>query len=168
MNEIISVENIAAMIFLLRGKKVMLDRDLASLYGVTTKVLNQAVKRNIRRFPEDFMFKLTAEEKNELVTICDRFRTLKHSTVLPNAFAEQGVAMLSSVLNSEQAILVNIQIMRAFIRLRRFILTNEELRRKVKEMEKKYDGQFAAVFKALNQLLEPPPLPKKPPIGFHT
>jgi len=114
MIESIPVEIIATKIFIFRGKSVMLDRDLADLYNVTTKVLNQAVKRNIKRFPMDFMFQLTQKEKLELVTICDRFRSLKHSTTEPYAFTEQGVAMLSSVLNSERAILVNIQIMRAF------------------------------------------------------
>jgi len=102
----------------------------------------------------------------ELVTICDRFRSLKHSTVEPYVFTEQGVAMLSSVLNSERAILVNIQIMRAFTQLRRMLLTNVGLKRKIEEMERKYDKQFVVVFKVIKELLEPPPISKKPPIGF--
>ena len=118
MSKAIAVEVIAARILEIRGRKVMLDRDLAYLYGVATKALNQAVKRNRRRFPEDFMFQLTRTEQNELVTICDRFNTMKHSTALPYVFTEQGVAMLSSVLNSERAIQVNILIMRAFTKLR--------------------------------------------------
>jgi len=104
MAEVIPKEIIATIILLIRGKRVMLDRDLAVLYGVPTKALNQAVNRNIKRFPEDFMFEITLSEKNELVTNCDRFTTMKHSTVLPYVFTEQGVAMLSSVLNSERAI----------------------------------------------------------------
>jgi len=146
----------------------MLDRDLAQLYGVTTKRLNEQTRRNIKRFPEDFMFQLTKIEKDELVAICDRFNSMKHSTVQPQAFTEQGVAMLSGVLNSDRAIAVNIQIMRAFTQLRRMLLTNADLRRKIEEMEKKYDRQFAMVFQAIKQLLEPPPVKQKPPIGFHT
>jgi len=145
----------------------MLDRDLAQLYGVSTKALNQSVKRNMSRFPEDFMFELTQKEKQELVTICDRFNPLKHSTVLPYVFTQEGVAMLSSVLNSERAIKVNIQIMRAFAQFRRLLLTNTDLRRKIEEMERKYDKQFAIVFNAIKQLLEPPEPPKRR-IGFHS
>jgi len=146
----------------------MLDRDLAELYDVSTKALNQAVKRNLKRFPEDFMFKLTAVEKHEVVTNCDHLKVLKFSPQLPYAFTEQGVAMLSSVLGSERAIMVNIQIMRAFINLRRIGLTYVELRRKIESMEKKYDGQFRIVFKALKELLEPPRVEeKRKKIGFH-
>jgi hypothetical protein len=151
---------------MLRGKKVIIDRDLAFLYSVSTKRLNEQVKRNIKRFPPDFMFQLTGLEKIELVAICDRFNALKHSTVMPYAFTEQGVAMLSSVLNSERAILVNIQIMRAFTQLRRMLLTNHDLRRKIAEIEKKYDCQFKIVFDAIRQLLTPPEKPKRR-IGFH-
>ena len=136
MLEELLAESITSKIFILRGRKVMMDRDLAFLYKVSTKRLNEQVKRNIKRFPSDFMFQLTSPEKIELVAICDRFNALKHSTVMPYAFTEQGVAMLSSVLNSERAILVNIQIMRAFTQLRRMLLTNHELRRKITEIEK--------------------------------
>src|SRR3989338_9547321 len=121
MSELISIEVITSKILVIRGKKVMLDRDLALLYKVTTKRLNEQVKRNIKRFPEDFMLQLTKTEKDGLVAICDRFDTMKHSTVLPYAFTEQGVAMLSGVLNSGRAIMVNIQIIRAFTQLRRMI-----------------------------------------------
>ena len=152
---------------MIRGKKVMLDRDLAFLYRVATKRLNEQVKRNMKRFPEDFMFKLTKREKNELVAICDRFNPLKHSTTFPYAFTEQGIAMLSSVLNSDRAISVNIQIMRAFIQLKRMLLTNAGLRHKIEEMERKYDSQFKVVFTALKKLLEPPLIEKKRKIGFH-
>ena len=165
MIELIPIEIIATKIFIFRGKSVMLDRDLADLYNVKTKVLNQAVKRNLKRFPMDFMFQLSKSEKLELVTICDRFRTLKHSTTEPYVFTEQGVAMLSSVLNSERAIMVNIQIMRTFTKLRRMILTNQDLRRKIEGMEKKYDKQFAIVFEAIRQLLEPKKQTRV--IGFH-
>jgi len=146
----------------------MLDRDLAQLYDVTTRRLNEQVKRNIKRFPEDFMLQLTLREKDELVAICDRFNSMKHSTVLPYVFTEQGIAMLSGVLNSERAIMVNIQIMRAFIQLKRMLLTNAGLRRKIEEMEKKYDKQFAIVFQVIKQLLEPPLVKEKRIIGFRT
>ena len=159
-------ETITDKIFLIRSKRVMLDRDLANLYRVPTKVLNQAVKRNKKRFPGDFMFSLTKGEKDELVTNCDRFKTLKHSTSTPYAFTEPGVAMLSSVLNSEIAIQVNIQIIRTFIRLREMLLTHKGLQRKISGMEKKYDQQFKVVFDAIRQLIKEEQKPKKS-IGFH-
>ena len=117
---------IEGKIFLIRGQKVMLDRDLAKLYKVPTKRLNEQVKRNIKRFPKDFMFQLTRNERNELVAICDQLKMLKHSSSFPYAFTEQGVAMLSTVLRSERAIQVNIQIMRAFTKLRRLLATHED------------------------------------------
>ncbi|MBI4681905.1 MAG: ORF6N domain-containing protein [Nitrospirae bacterium] len=163
--EIIPQQVIEGKILIIRGKKVMLDRDLAALYGVETKALNQAVKRNLSRFPEDFMFQLSIIERNELVTNCDRFKTLKHSTVAPYAFTEQGVAMLSSVLNSELAVRVNIAIMRAFVKLREMLTTHKELRQKIEDMEKKYDHQFKVVFEVIKQLIEPSQNPKKK-IGF--
>jgi hypothetical protein len=162
---IIPVESIVKKIIVLRGEKVLLDRDLAELYEVPTKVLNQAVKRNERRFPSDFMFRLTKQEKKELVTNCDRFRTLKHSSVLPRAFTEQGVAMLSSVLNSDRAIGVNIAIMRAFVKLRVMLASHKDLTRKIAELEKKYDEQFAIVFEAIQHILEEDEKPKKK-IGY--
>jgi len=150
------VERIATKILMIRGKRVMLDKDLAEIYGVETKRLNEQVKRNIKRFPADFMFQLTAKEKEEVVAICDHLKTLRFSHQLPFAFTEQGVAMLSSVLNSERAIQVNIQIMRAFIQFKRLLSTNRDLRRKIEAMEKKYDIlQFAIVFEAIKQLREP-------------
>ncbi len=167
MSKILPHETIESKIFQIRGKKVMLDMDLAILYGVPTKALNQAVSRNITRFPADFMFKLTVTEKKEVVTICDHLHSLRFSHQLPRAFTQEGVAMLSSVLNGERAILVNIQIMRAFVNLRRIALTYTGLKRKIDEMEKKYDSQFSIVFEAIRQLLEPPPAPPKPKIGFH-
>ena len=166
MADLISTEAITNKIFVIRGKKVMLDRDLAQLYEVTTKRLNEQVKRNAKRFPEDFMLQLTKTEKDELVAICDRFDSMKHSTVLPYAFTEQGVAMLSGILSSNRAIMVNIQIMRAFTQLRRMLLTDKNLRYKIEEMERKYDKQFAIVFQAIKQLLEPLPVKEKRVIGF--
>jgi len=161
-------ETIESRIIFLRGKKVMLDRDLAVLYGAETKILNRAVKRNIERFPEDFMFQLTKEEANALL----RFQsgTLKrgqHYKYLPYVFTENGVAMLSSVLNSERAVQVNIQIMRTFTRLREMLLTHKDLQRKIETMEKKYDHQFKVVFEAIKQLHEPPVKPKRR-IGFRS
>ena len=126
--------NIENKILLIRNEQVMIDRDLAELYGIETKVLNQAVKRNIERFPADFMFSLNEIEKNELVTNCDRLKGLKFSTVTPNAFTEQGVAMLSSVLKSKTAVEINIQIMRAFIAMRRFLRSNAEIFAELKHL----------------------------------
>ena len=170
VNELVPIELIVTKILFLRGEKVLLDRDLAELYGVETRVLNQAVKRNERRFPPDFMFRLTEEEKHELVTNCDRFKKLKHSTVLPHAFSEQGVAMLSSVLNSDRAIEVNIAIMRAFVQLRKMIASNKKLARKLKELEARvgeHDDQIQVIFEAIHQLMSPPDKPTKK-IGFES
>ena len=163
-----SHEAIERRIYLIRGKKVMLDRDLASLYGVETKVLNQAVKRNSERFPSDFMFQLSKQEmenwRSQIVTSNFDRMGLRWS---PYAFTELGVAMLSSVLNSRQAIQTNIQIMRTFTGLRQIFLGHKELQHKIEEMEKKYDKQFQVVFEAIKKLLEPPSIPPKRPIGFH-
>ena len=159
-------ETIESKIFFLRGKRVMLDRDLAILYGVETRALNQAVRRNMRRFPEDFMFQLTKEEmeswKSQIVISNREKMGLRRR---PYAFTEQGVAMLSSVLNSDRAIQVNIQIMRTFTKLREMLMAHKDLKRKIEDMEKKYDYQFKIVFDAIKQLLEPPTEPKGK-IGF--
>lgn len=156
---------IESKICVIRGKNVMLDHDLAELYDVTTKVFNQAVKRNIARFPEDFMFQVTTEELNNLRS---QSVTSRHGgrRYLPYAFTESGVAMLSSVLNSDRAIKVNIQIMRIFTRLREMMSTHEELKRKIEAMESKYDDQFQIVFNAIKTLLEPPAESAKGKIGF--
>ena len=164
-SELVPIEVIQSKIILIRGEKVMVDRDLAQLYGVSTKALNQAVSRNRKRFPPDFMFRVTRVEKDELVTNCDRFRTLKHSTAMPRAFTEQGVAMLSSVLNSNRAIEVNVLIMRAFVSLRKMVLSNNELKRRLDGLEEKYDEQFKMVFDAIRALMEEKEKPRKP-IGF--
>lgn len=149
------LQKIQTKIFEIRGSKVMLDFDLAELYNVETRVLKQAVKRNIDRFPEDFMFQLRKDEWLELITICDNLpSTIKFSPVTPLAFTEQGVAMLSSVLNSSHAIHINIAIMRAFVFMRQYALTHKDLTEKIKELESKYDTQFADVYEALNYLLQ--------------
>jgi uncharacterized protein YjcR len=165
---IIPLERITSHIFLIRGQKVMLDAHLASLYEVEVKVLNQAIKRNIERFPEDFMFQLTATEaailRSQTVTL--KTGRGEHSKYLPYAFTEQGIAMLSSVLRSERAVLVNIEIMRAFVRLRRMLASNADLAGKLNELEKKYDTQFRVVFDAIRQLMALPQGKLKRRIGF--
>ncbi len=154
---LIPQETIEGKILLIRGKKVMLDRDLAALYGVQTKVLKQAVRRNAKRFPDDFMFELTTKEfenwRSQFVTSKSDKMGLRYK---PMAFTEQGVSMLSSVLNSERAIQVNIQIMRTFTKLREMILTHKELKQKIEAMERKYDYHFKIVFDAIKKLLEQP------------
>jgi len=162
---LIPVERIEKAILLIRGQKVMLDAHLAELYGVETKVLVQAVKRNIERFPEDFMFQLSQAEfailRSQFVTSSD----WGGRRYPPYAFTEQGVAMLSSVLHSQRAVQVNIEIVRAFIRLRQMLASHVELARKLDALEKKYDAQFRQVFEAIRQLMAPPE-PKRRPIGF--
>ena len=169
MNIPVPAERIEQTIRIIRGHRVMLDADLAKLYEVTTKVLNQAVKRNRTRFPMDFMFQLTAEEATSLRS---HIVTLKpsrgeHRKYHPYAFTEQGVAMLSSVLHSERAIQVNIAIMRTFVRLREMIGSNKVLARRLNELEKKYDTQFRVVFEAIRELMAEPD-PKSRRIGFKT
>ena len=158
---LIPIERIAAQIYLLRGQKVMLDFDLADLYGVPTKALNQAVTRNSERFPEDFMFQLSKEEfeylKSQIVTSSWGGRRYP-----PRAFTQEGVAMLSGVLHSKRAVEVNIGIMRAFVHLREMLATNEELARKVAQ----HDQEIGILFEHIQELLEPPEPPKKHPIGF--
>jgi len=149
-------ENLAALIYLLRGEKVLLSEHLAELYAVPVKVLNQAVKRNIDRFPEDFMFQLTRDETDAILRLRSQTVTLKrgeHIKYLPYAFTEQGVAMLSSVLRSPRAVEVNIAIMRTFVQLRRLMDSNRDRARKIEAMEMKYDEQFAVVFDAIKQLI---------------
>jgi hypothetical protein len=153
-------------IIMVRGQRVILDRDLAELYRVETRTLKQAVRRNAARFPEDFMFVLTAKEFNNwrsqfVMSNSDRMG-LRYA---PMAFTEQGVAMLSSVLNSERAIGVNIAIMRAFVQLRQILASHEDLARRLSELEKKYDSKFKVVFDAIRQLMTPPDPPRKQ-IGF--
>ena len=145
----------------------MLDFHLAALYEVETRVLKQSVRRNINRFPEDFMFQLTETEWKELITNCDNLGSVKFSPATPFAFAEQGIAMLSGVLRSEKAINVNIAIMRAFVRMRELIGQNKELKKKLDKMENKYDQQFRVVFEVIRQLIEKKNEPRNP-VGFKT
>lgn len=165
--DIIPSSNIEKKIMLIRGQKVMLDNDLAALYEVETKALNRAVKRNRERFPNDFMFQL---EPQELTNLMFQFGTSSYGhggrRKPAYAFTEQGVAMLSSVLRSPRAVKVNIEIMRAFVRIRQWLASNTELARKLAELEKKYDAQFKVVFDAIRELMRPPELPRKQ-IGFH-
>ena len=173
-------ENLAKLVFLVRGEKVLLDADLAGLYDVATKALNQAVKRNLDRFPADFMFQLTPEERegmrSKIVTSYPVNSPMRSQTVtasrrnvgaLPYAFTEQGVAMLSSVLRSQRAVEVNIAIMRTFVQLRRLMDSNRDLRLRIEAMETRYDEQFSQVFDAIKQLIAEDKTRKaKPPIGF--
>lgn len=168
MNRTVLSERIEHQILLIRGHKVMLDSDLAGLYGVPTFRLNEQVKRNLKRFPSDFMFRLTPSEAKSLRS---QFAILKlgrgrHRKYLPFVFTEQGVAMLSSVLNSERAVQVNIAIMRAFVKLRMLLVTHKDLARKLEELERRYDAQFKRVFDAIRQLMAPPPKPPHHRIGF--
>jgi len=164
MNELIKAEY-ETLIFTFRGRKVMVDTDLSSLYDVPTKALKQQVKRNIDRFPGDFMFKLTANEKKELVTNCDRLAALKHSSVLPLVFTEQGVAMLSSVLRSEKAIKMNIEIMRAFARYRALLNENEELKKEIRNLDKKLNEAFRYLLEKIDALHQAKNEPRNP-VGF--
>ena len=168
------LQRIESRIFFVRGQKVMLDIDLAGLYGVEVRALNQAVKRNSDRFPPDFMFDLTAEEiailRSQFVTSSgdDGPETTGWGgrRFLPHAFTEQGVAMLSSVLRSRRAILVNVEIMRAFVHLRQMLASNADLARKLDELERKYDAQFRVVFDAIRALMTPPERTERREIGF--
>jgi hypothetical protein len=185
MRDALRVAQIDRAILILRGHRVLLDSDLAALYGVEAKALNQAVRRNAERFPADFMFKLTREEADSLRSHSVTSKTqddeiigtssLKSQSVtssswggrrkLPHAFTEQGVAMLSSVPRSPRAVQVNIEIMRAFVRLRQLLQSNTELAAKLDALEEKYDSQFAVVFEAIRELMTPPDVPTNP-IGF--
>ncbi|MDP3041939.1 MAG: ORF6N domain-containing protein [Candidatus Omnitrophota bacterium] len=172
----IVVEAVAGKILMVRGRKVMLDRDLAELYGVKTRDLNKAVERNRDRFPDDFMYQLT---KEEVANLKFQFGTSSWGGTrkLPNVFTEQGVAMLSGVLHSKRAVQVNIAIMRAFVRMRDILLTNKDLAVKIETLELKYknhdlklseyDTHIGAIFEAIKQLMSPPSVPEKPKIGFH-
>jgi hypothetical protein len=161
----IPFEQVERAILLIRGEKVMIDSDLASLYGVTTKRLNEQVKRNRERFPEDFMFQLTSGEKAEVVANCDHLNRLKFSPVLPFVFTEHGAIMAANVLNSKRAVRASVQVVRAFIRLREMLASNAELAHKFNDLERKYDAQFKVVFDAIRQLMAPPDTQRKQ-IGF--
>ncbi|MEJ0090493.1 MAG: ORF6N domain-containing protein [Limisphaerales bacterium] len=160
------MERIERAILLIRGEKVMLDLDLAVIYEVSTGALNQAVKRNLGRFPPDFMFQLTQKEKAEVITNCDNLARLKFSPHVPYAFTEHGALMLANVLNSERAAQTSVQVVRAFVKLRQMLASNADLARKLAALEQKYDAQFKVVFDAIRQLMSPPAKPKRE-IGFH-
>ena len=169
-NELVPVERIQRSIYLIRGRRAILDADLALMFDVPTKVLNQAVKRNIERFPEDFMFQLTKAEKEEVVTNCDRLKQLKYSTSLPHAFTEHGAIMAANVLNSQKAIAASVYIVRAFVQLRELLSTHKELAHKLAELENrldKHDKAIVAIVTAIKELMQPPVKPKGR-IGFNT
>ncbi len=165
MESLVPTEVIESRILLIRRQKVMLDSDLAELYGVTTKRLNEQVKRNRGRFPEAFMFQLNSEEKAQVVANCDHLAKLKFSATLPYAFTEHGALMVASILNTPRAIEISIFVVKAFVKLREMISTNKDLARRLDDLEKKYDGQFQVVFEAIRALMAPPVKPKRK-IGF--
>ena len=158
-------DRIEKAIYLIRGERVMMDSDLAELYGVETNALNRAVKRNLKRFPNDFMFQLSTEEASDLRRQFGTSKSRGGRRYLPYVFTEQGVAMLSSVLHSDRAVLVNIEIMRTFVKIRQMLASNAELSHRLDELESKYDRQFKVIFDAIRQLMSPAPANRKP-IGF--
>jgi hypothetical protein len=169
MNTLVPADRINRSILLIRGRKVMLDADLAELYGVTTRRLNEQVKRNRSRFPEDFMFRLTAEEKAEVVAFCDHLERLKFSPSHPHAFTEHGALMLASVLNSRVAVDVSIRIVRVFIQLREGLMSDKSLRHRLQALEHKYDqhdAKIREIFDAIRALMAPPGGGAKRRIGF--
>ena len=160
-------DKIDRAILIIRGQKVMIDSDLAELFGVRTKRLNEQVKRNINRFPKDFMFQLTTKEKQELVANCDHLEKLKHSGTNPYAFTEHGTIMLANVLNTPTAVETSVLIVRAFVKLRELLSTHKDLERKIIDLESKYDKQFELVFKAIRELMHQDQLDKnRPRIGY--
>jgi len=166
---LIRVEKVEQRILLIRGEKVILDTDLAEFYGVTTKRLNEQVKRNRDRFPEDFMFRLTEREKTEVVAKCDHLESLKYSKALPHAFTEHGALMVASVLNTHRAVEMSVFVVRAFVKLRRFMTGNRELTDKLEQLEKhlaEHDVQIISLVQAIRQLMSPKAVPEKRRIGF--
>ena len=165
MEALIPVEVIEQRILLIRGQKVILDADLATLYGVPTRVLNQAVRRNLKRFPQDFMFKLSQPEKDQVITICDHLKNLKYAKALPNAFTEHGAIMAASVLNTEKAIQISVFVVRVFVKLREMLSTHKELAHKLAALERKlqnHDESIKSLVVAIRQLMRPPePEPPK-------
>ena len=169
-SEVVPVDQIEPCILLIRGQRVMLDADLAELYGTSTKVFNQAIKRNPERFPGDFRFSLTEDEKQEVVTNCDHLARLKFSRTLPYAFTEHGAIMAPSVLNTPRTIDVSVYVVRAFVKLRELLSTHKELAGKVAELERKvgsHDAAIQSLVAAIRRLMEPPPACPRPRIGFH-
>ena len=171
-HSLMPVESIAGCILVTRGQKVIMDADLARLYGVSTKRLNEQVRRNKARFPADFVFQLTLAEKSELVANCDRFNRLKHSTVSPCAFTEHGAVMAASILNTPTAVEVSVYVVRAFVRLRELLSSHAELSHKLEELESRvearldaHDEQIGALIRAIRELMAPPENPQRR-IGF--
>jgi hypothetical protein len=166
---VISIESIEQRIFIIRNQKIILDADLAQLYGVTTKRLKEQVKRNRNRFPEDFMFQLSMEEGKSVLALRSQIATLKrgrHLKYAPYAFTEHGAVMVANVLNSPVAVYASIQVVRAFIKLREIAVTHKDLVRKLEQMEKKYNRQFKVVFDAIRELMAPPVSTPRQQIGF--
>ncbi len=166
---LVRVEKVEQRILLIRGEKVILDADLAEFYGVTTKRLNEQVKRNMDRFPEDFMFQLTERERIEVVAKCDHLVNLKYSKALPHVFTEHGALMVASVLNTRRAVEMSVFVVRAFVKLRRFIDENRELSGKLEQLEKhlaEHDVQILSLVQAIRQLMSPKAVPEKRRIGF--
>lgn len=164
-SSLVPYESIENRILVLRGQKIILDADLAVLYGVTTRRLNEQVKRNRARFPEDFMFQLSAEEKGKVVAICDHLSRLKFAKSNPYAFTEHGALMAASVLNSPRAVEMSVFVVRAFVRLRQVLASHAALARQLATLEKKYDAQFKVIFDAIRALMAEPERKRKP-IGF--
>jgi predicted DNA binding protein len=158
-------DNISQRILTIRGHSVILDSDLAALYRVTTRALNQAVKRNAGRFPEDFAFRITTKEKEEVVTKCDHLSRLKFSPVLSFAYTEHGTIMAATVLNSQRAVETSVFVVRAFVRMREAMASHRELAHRLNTLEKRYDARFRVVFDAIRALMEPPKAPRRR-IGF--
>ncbi|HLD63454.1 MAG TPA: ORF6N domain-containing protein [Candidatus Peribacteraceae bacterium] len=156
---------VETLILLLRGQRVIIDSDLAALYRVTTKRLNEQVRRNHKRFPKDFRFQLTKNELAEVVANCDHLEKMKYSAILPHAFTEHGAVMAASVLNTPLAIEMSVQVVRAFVQLRRILAEHREFGRKLAQLERRYEGQFKIVFDAIRQLMQPPKR-KRRSIGF--
>jgi hypothetical protein len=168
---VVKVGSIQQRILLIRGIKIIIDADLAEFYGVPTRRLNEQVKRNRERFPEDFMFQISPREKAEVIANCDHLKKLKFSKALPFAFTEHGAIMAAAVLNSPRAVDVSVFVVRAFVQLREIISGHRELARKIDELERKlsdHDGQILALVEAIKQLMEPSPVRKKKSIGFCT
>ncbi len=165
MKDLVSIEYLEQRILLIRGQKVMLDIDLAQIYGVTAKRLREQVRRNLKRFPDDFMFQLNKNEMLEVAANCGDLSSMKYSPSLPYVFSEHGAIMLASVLNSKIAIQASVRVVRAFVRLRKLMSTHKDIVRKINSMEKKYDTQIRSLFQAIQQLMNPPQSEKKK-IGF--
>jgi len=167
MGALLPVERIESKILLIRGKKVIMDIDLAEVYGVSAKRLREQVRRNRGRFPDDFMFQLTKEEQMEVAANCGNLAPLKFSPFLAYAFTEHGAIMSASVLRSEIAVRASVQVVRAFVRLREILSTHKDLARKLEDLEKKYDSRFRVVFDAIRKLMAPSPPGPRRKIGFH-